>query len=82
MNLCSILRRSVAHHLVLLSECIRRIWLLRTFFRENWVYTKVRILGWSHILAPKGPNKDFLKQPFIQEGQKLYCYQYCDFKTD
>ena len=36
----------------------------------------------THILAPKGPNKEFLKQNFSQERQKLYYYQFCDFKTD
>ena len=37
---------------------------------------------WTHIVAPKGPNKELLKQHFIQERQKLYCYQFCDFKID
>ena len=36
----------------------------------------------THILAPKDPNKEFLKQNFSQERQKLYYYQFCDFKTD
>ena len=60
-------------------------------FRKNWVGNKMAgmkttffaIFGptWTHILAPKGPNKEFLKQHFSQERQKLY-YQFCDFKTD
>ena len=43
-------------------------------FRENWVDSKVAgtkgtFYGifdstWSHILAPKGPSKEFLKQHF------------------
>ena len=37
---------------------------------------------WTHIVVPKGPNKELLKQHFIQERQKLYCYQFCDFKID
>ena len=61
-------------------------------FRENWVGSKVAGMKttffaifdptWTHILAPKGPNKEFLKQHFSQERQKLYYYQFCDFKTD
>ena len=35
----------------------------------------------THSLAPKGPNKEFLKEHFSQEKQKSY-YQFCDFKTD
>ena len=41
-------------------------------FRENWVDSKVAGMEttffaifhptWTHILAPKGPNKEFLKQ--------------------
>ena len=37
---------------------------------------------WTHILAPEGPNKEFLKEHISQEKQKLYYYQFCDFKTD
>ena len=61
-------------------------------FRENWVGSKVAgkktiFLAisdpiWTHILAPKGPNKEFLKKQFSQEKYKLYYYQFCDFKTD
>ena len=61
-------------------------------FRENWVGSKVAGMKttffaifdptWTHILAPKGPNKEFLKEHFSQEKQKLYYYQFCDFKTD
>ena len=61
-------------------------------FRENWISSKVAgmkttffaifVPTWTHILAPKGPNKEFLKQHFSQERQKLYYYQFCDFKTD
>ena len=61
-------------------------------FRENWVGSKVAGMKttffaifdptWTHILAPKGPNKEFLKQHFSQERQKLYYYQFCDFKTN
>ena len=36
---------------------------------------------WTHILVPKDQNKEFLKQHFSQERQKLY-HQFCDFKTD
>ena len=62
-------------------------------FRETWVDSKVAGMKatffaiifdptWTHILAPKGPNKLFFKQYFSQERQKLYYYQFCDFKTD
>ena len=61
-------------------------------FRENWVGSKVAGMKTTffaifdptcaHILAPKVPNKEFLKQHFGQERQKLYYYQFCDFKTD
>ena len=61
-------------------------------FRENWVSSKVAGMKtiffvifdptWTHILDPKDPSKEFLKQYFSQERQKLYYYQYCDFKTD
>ena len=60
-------------------------------FRENLVGSKVAgmkttifaILDptWTHILAPKGPNKEFLKEHFSQEEQKLYYYQFCDFNS-
>ena len=42
-------------------------------FRQNWVGRKVAGMKknfaifdqtWTHILAPKGPNKEFLKQNF------------------
>ena len=36
---------------------------------------------WTIILAPKGPSKEFCKQHFSQEIQKLYYFQFCDFKT-
>ena len=61
-------------------------------FKEHWVGSKVAGMKttffaifdptWTHILAPQGPNKEFLKQHFSQEKQKLYYYQFCDFKTD
>ena len=44
------------------------------FFREKWVGSevagmKITLLAifeptWTHILAPKGPNMEFLKQNF------------------
>ena len=37
---------------------------------------------WTHILAPNGPNKEFLKEHFNQQRQKLHYYQFSDFKTD
>ena len=46
-------------------------------FRENWVGSMVAGMKttffaifnptWNHILAPKGTNKEFLKQHFSQE---------------
>ena len=61
-------------------------------FRENWVVSKVVGMKttffpifdpiWTDILVPKGPNKEFLKQHLIQERQKLYYYQFSDFKTN
>ena len=36
---------------------------------------------WTHLLASKGPNKEFLRQYFSQERQKLYYYHFCAFKT-
>ena len=61
-------------------------------FREKWVGSKVAGMKttffaifdttWTHILAPKGLNKEFLKQHFSQKRQKLYYYQFCDFNTD
>ena len=57
------------------------------WYEDGWLTMKTTFFAifdstWTHILAPKGPNKEFRKQHFIQEGQKLYCYQFCDFKTD
>ena len=61
-------------------------------FRENWV--GIKVVGMkttffaifdptrAHILAPKGPNKEFFKPHFSQGRQKLYYYQFCDFMTD
>ena len=61
-------------------------------FRENCGGSKLAVMKttffaifdptWTHILAPKDPNKEFLKEHFSQEKQKLYYYQFCDFKTD
>ena len=61
-------------------------------FRENCVGIKVTGLKtillaifdptWTHSLASKDPTKEFLKEHFSQEKQKLYYYQFCDFKTD
>ena len=61
-------------------------------FRENCVGSKVAGMETTFFaifdptltqsLAPKGPNKEFLKEHFSQEKQKLYYYQFCDFKTD
>ena len=61
-------------------------------FRENWVGSKVAGVNttyfaifdptWTHSLALKGPNKELLKQRFSQERQKLYYYQFYDFKID
>ena len=61
-------------------------------FRENWAGSKVADMKttifaifdptWTYILAPKGPNNELLKEYFSQEKQKLYHYQFCDFKTD
>ena len=60
-------------------------------FRQNWLGRKVSGMKknifaifdptWTHILATKGPNMDFLKHHFSLERQKLY-HQFCDFKTD
>ena len=43
-------------------------------FKENWIGSKVAgyektffCPTWTHILAPKGPNKEFLKQHFSQK---------------
>ena len=59
---------------------------------ENWVGSKVagmKIIFFAifdptltHSLTPKDPNKEFLKGHFSQEKQKLYYYQFCDFKTN
>ena len=56
-------------------------------FRDNWVGSKVAGIKttffaifdptWTHSLAPKDPNKEFLKELFNQEKQKLYYYQIC-----
>ena len=61
-------------------------------FWENWVGSKAAGIKttfsvifdptWTHILAPKDRNKEFLKQHFSYERQKLYYYQFCEFKTD
>ena len=61
-------------------------------FRQDWVGRKVAGMKktffaifdptWIHILALKGPNKEFLEQNFSHERQKLYYYQFCDFKID
>ena len=60
--------------------------------RQKWVGRKVAGMKktfivifdptWTHILARKGTNKEFLKQHFSQKRPKLYLYQFCDFKTD
>ena len=60
-------------------------------FRENWAGSKVAGMKTTFFaifdptctnsLAPKGPNKEFLKEHFSQEKQKSY-YEFCDFKTD
>ena len=61
-------------------------------FRQDWVGRKVAGMKktffaifdptCTHILALKSSNKEFLKQQFSLERQKLYYYQFCDFKTD
>ena len=61
-------------------------------FMENWVSSKVAGMkknvfaifdpAWTHILVPNDPNKEFLKQHFSKERQKLFYDQSCDFKTD
>ena len=61
-------------------------------FRGKWVGSKVAGMKTTflvifdptltHSLAPKGPNKEFLKEHFIQEKQKMCYYQFCDFTTD
>ena len=61
-------------------------------FNQNWVGREVAGMKkaffaifdptWTHILAPQGPNKEFLKQCFSLERLKLYYYQFCDFKAD
>ena len=62
-------------------------------FRENCVGSKMDVMKipfpaifdtiWTHILAAKGPNVEFIKQNFnfqsIRKTQKLYYYQLCDF---
>ena len=46
--------------------CIGQLWLLRTFFRENWVDSEVAgiEINRTHILASKCPNMEFFKQHF------------------
>ena len=61
-------------------------------FQENWVGSKVTGMKtilfaifnstWTHSLASKDPNEEFLKERFSQQKQKLYYYQFCNFKTD
>ena len=53
-------------------------------FRENWVDVGSKVAGmkttfftifdqtWTHILAPKDPKKEFLKQHFSQERKILF----------
>ena len=58
-------------------------------FRENWVGSKVAGMKTNFFaifdptlilsLAPKNPNKEFLKENFSQEKQKSYYYQFCDY---
>ena len=62
-------------------------------FGENWVESEVAGMKiaffaisdptWTHILAPKGPNMEFLQQNFFNplERQKLYYYRVGDLKT-
>ena len=57
-------------------------------FRQNWVGRKVTGMKkpffaifdptWTHIFAPKCPNKELLKQHFSQERQILYYHQFRD----
>ena len=61
-------------------------------FRENQVGNKVAGMktksfpifdpAWTHILTPKDPNKEFLKQYFTYERHKLYYDQFCDSQTN
>ena len=51
-------------------------------FRQNRVGRKVAGMKKNNILPPKGPNNEFLKQDFSWKRQKLYYYQFYDFKTD
>ena len=61
-------------------------------FRENWVGSREAGMKttffvifdptWTHILVPKGPNKEFLKQHFSYERPNSCCYQFYDFNTD
>ena len=55
-------------------------------FRDNWVDRKMAGMKtifftifdptWTHILVPPCPNKEFIKEYFSQERQKLYYYQF------
>ena len=61
-------------------------------FRENWVSSKVAGTKTNFFAifdptltlsgAQKSPNKEFLKEHFSHEKQKLYYFQFCDFRTD
>ena len=62
-------------------------------FTEIWVGSKVAAMkttffaivfdpNWTNILTQKVPNKVLLKQYFSQERQKLYYYQFRDFKAN
>ena len=79
-------------HILVCLKCPGTMVVKNFVFREDWVGRKVAGMKksffaifdptWTHILALKGPNKEFLKQNFSYERQKLYHYQFCDFKTD
>ena len=51
-------------------------------FRQNWVSRRAAGMKKNFFFAIFDPNKEFLKQHFSYERQKLYYYQFCDFKTD
>ena len=61
-------------------------------FRENWISSKVAGMKTNFFAifdptltlsgAPKGPNKEFLIEHFSREKQKLYYFQFCDYRTD
>ena len=69
---------------------------MNSFFRKNWVGSEVAGMKmfffaifdptWTHILAPKGSNLEFLKQNFnfqsLRKKEALYYYQVFDLKTD